>query len=1687
MKVKSTLAILIFSFCTILNAQTDRNSSAINGTGNVKDRFVRNQDYLAPTTRDYKNVYGDSLKGFDEAVIKARVAHSNVYGTEYQLYLQTQKRAYIDKKYSIGQFAPKPALVINNAPSKGKGNTNLVLSGPCVNEGFEATTPGAYTGSTNSLAINGWTVESQSTSAGCGIGSTWNPGSPKCWILTTPLSSTGLPGLTTLGQSPLGGSNIIQINDDITPYYLRTKISQTFPVTQQNTLFQFAYAGVWDDGGHSCCEQPALQIAMQTCSGTVLSCSSLSLNASGTGCPNGANGYSITGNVSWTNWVVKYIDLTPYLGSCVTIEFINSDCIYGGHWGSAFFDVACGGQLVGTGIGGAGGGVAGPVSFCAGSNQAMISAPFGYSTYQWVAPSGTVAAPAGTMQVLTITNPQPGSVYTVNMTSPSGCQFVSTNTLSFSNVNVAGIGSSSTCPNGASGQATVVGNGSGTGYNYTWTAVSSGSVVGNSSVAVNLAPGVYSVVINGVGAAGCGTAGATTTVGVASPSVTSYLKPFCNNEAYLQSTGGFGHKWYAGTSLITGSIGTLPNFTVSQAYSGISPVANAVYWLSYTTPQGCKDSIKFTLVQSAPGLIVVPPPKVICVGATNGTATVNMSPAPGAPGGFNYFQVSSTGTMTPYTQSVNPTSATTFTVNGLQKGQYSVTAFDGSCKYNTTFNITELVWDFALGPQNTILCPGKNVPVAVTFPTPQPGGPWTYKWTPTNWLVGGNGTLPNTIVTPTGIPQGTFSTVIHTVQVTPTAANCPVTHTFVVTAVNPPTPQFEPINPLCNTFAPAQITVVPTGGTFVNASATPSVVNSTGLITPSLGVYGVNSVTYNIVYNTCPATNSTTFQVSKFNTAALTSTVPDQCVTNAPYNLMNIVQSAANGTWSGTGVTGGTTFNPGTPGLTTLQYQLVYKTTSSPNPATCPDQAITSVNVTNTLVPAISKTSVFCNNAAPFTMTVTPTGGGWFGSNISPSGVVTPSTIANPGINNVTYTVKIGPCLNTAVSSFTVEKYNTAKIISKIPELCENSSNPFNLMTVVSNTTGIWYIDIGGNKSVVKFGILNPKLMATNTYTLFYETKSTPYGDGGCNEADQATVSVLNPPTPVITAIGPLCSADAPVQLSVTPNSGNWSTTPFLNSNGFFSPGLASVGNNVVQYVIGTSTCFAQSTRFINVEAFVPATITVPKLPDVCNTGAGINLTPFTVSSLGTWVGPGISGTNFNPGVAGKGDFVLTHTTASSPSGLCPDQATVAVSVHSLAVPVISTVERVCNNASPVQLHPTPVGGSFGGVNTQAIDEKGLFIPPSAIIGDNIISYSISAGPCVAYAQTTLVVEKFVSADFDHYPSAFCDKANPVNMNSFAQNPGGLWIGKGIVPGTSMFDPKLADLGDNNEITYITSSETKTLCPHTNKVRLVIVDMPKVQPVAEYAQSCAPVIVKFNVPSTMAGDREWILGDGSDSKTGMFVEHVYSTPGSYTVALNFRYEGCTTQVALANPIVVYEVPKADFTMPDELLISSPELQLTNLSSALGNNKYSWFISGGVGTIDGEVNPKVTLPKIGKYQVTLTAETENQCKDEVTKTIEVKNHFNIFIPTSFTPNYDGLNDDFKPVFSEFGLDQRQYEMEIFDRWGHVLFHSKDPNKGWDGSVQNKGEPLKEEVYVYRIKYKDMDGNAYTKMGHVSLVK
>lgn len=91
--------------------------------------------------------------------------------------------------------------------------------------------------------------------------------------------------------------------------------------------------------------------------------------------------------------------------------------------------------------------------------------------------------------------------------------------------------------------------------------------------------------------------------------------------------------------------------------------------------------------------------------------------------------------------------------------------------------------------------------------------------------------------------------------------------------------------------------------------------------------------------------------------------------------------------------------------------------------------------------------------------------------------------------------------------------------------------------------------------------------------------------------------------------------------------------------------------------------------------------------------------------------------------------------------------------------------------------------------------------------------------------------------------------------------------------------------------------------------------------------------------------------------------------------------------------------------------------------------------------------------------------------------------NILIaPNAFTPNGDGLNDDFKPL----GLgDMAEYEFQVFDHWGKLIFKSQTPNEGWDGKQAGKESPLGN--YVWSVKYESPTQGLQSKHGVVTLIR
>jgi len=102
------------------------------------------------------------------------------------------------------------------------------------------------------------------------------------------------------------------------------------------------------------------------------------------------------------------------------------------------------------------------------------------------------------------------------------------------------------------------------------------------------------------------------------------------------------------------------------------------------------------------------------------------------------------------------------------------------------------------------------------------------------------------------------------------------------------------------------------------------------------------------------------------------------------------------------------------------------------------------------------------------------------------------------------------------------------------------------------------------------------------------------------------------------------------------------------------------------------------------------------------------------------------------------------------------------------------------------------------------------------------------------------------------------------------------------------------------------------------------------------------------------------------------------------------------------------------------------------------------------------------------------EDNTEIEDDITESRKVKAE--LFIPNAFTPNGDGLNDEFKVQSEE---EYTYFEMSIYSRDGKMLFNSKDIKHGWDGRY--KGVPQSHGSYIYLIRYKDAFGKIHDKQG------
>lgn len=264
---------------------------------------------------------------------------------------------------------------------------------------------------------------------------------------------------------------------------------------------------------------------------------------------------------------------------------------------------------------------------------------------------------------------------------------------------------------------------------------------------------------------------------------------------------------------------------------------------------------------------------------------------------------------------------------------------------------------------------------------------------------------------------------------------------------------------------------------------------------------------------------------------------------------------------------------------------------------------------------------------------------------------------------------------------------------------------------------------------------------------------------------------------------------------------------------------------------------------------------------------------------------------------------------------------------------------------------------------------------------------------------------------------------------------------------------------------------------------------PKPNAGFEVTTVCVGFPTNFTDTSSLTSGtiNQWLWNIDNTSPNTPNPIYTYNTSGSYPIQLTVVTDQNCTDVATGTA-QVNPNPVVDFTTSKKVInVLDNRVDFNNLTS--GATAYYWYFDT-LGTSTDQ-DPSFTFDPIEPcktYENTLIAVTSLGCVDSIIKTITSEGKLLFYVPNAFTPDADGLNDVFKPEFTD--LDDGDYLFEIFTRWGERLFFTNNVNEGWDGTFE--GTLAKQDVYVYKVTVNALCSNNKNEKdkvirGHFTLIK
>ena len=270
--------------------------------------------------------------------------------------------------------------------------------------------------------------------------------------------------------------------------------------------------------------------------------------------------------------------------------------------------------------------------------------------------------------------------------------------------------------------------------------------------------------------------------------------------------------------------------------------------------------------------------------------------------------------------------------------------------------------------------------------------------------------------------------------------------------------------------------------------------------------------------------------------------------------------------------------------------------------------------------------------------------------------------------------------------------------------------------------------------------------------------------------------------------------------------------------------------------------------------------------------------------------------------------------------------------------------------------------------------------------------------------------------------------------------------------------------------TYTVEVQTAELCSNDTTVEIIV-----------YPE----LYNTLNAQSTIPSYCNQLTGAIIMSSSGGMGNYTYTCPGitfSDNIASNLftgTYVITTTDSVGCSVTSTVEILSVPGPSPCFIFSSNDDVNMVITNCTQGNNTYFWDFGDGV--TSSEIHPTHEYMDPGRYTVRMVATDDHNCIDSTSQDYVINGP--VYIANAFSPNGDGINDEMCIIGKT--IQNKEFLWAIYDRHGSLVFISDNPAICWDGTLN--GKDVIPGVYVYRLKYKDVNGNYFERDGSITLIR